>query len=85
MNHWLTLAALIIFAVLINIPLGFLRQRYEKFTFGWYFYIHISIPLIIYLRVKADLSWKYIPFTLGSAVLGQVIGGRLQRRRLANG
>ena len=85
MNHWLALAALIAFAVLVNIPLGYVRQQYEKFTFGWFFYIHISIPFIIFLRIKADISWKYIPFTLGSAILGQIIGGRIQRKRTANG
>jgi hypothetical protein len=85
MHPSLVLAALLAFAVIVNIPLGYLRQGYDKFTFGWYFYIHISIPLIIYLRVKADLSWKFIPFTLGSAVLGQVVGGRLRRKRQVHG
>jgi hypothetical protein len=79
------LLGLILFAAAINVPLGYLRQNYEKFTFGWYFYIHISIPLIIYLRVKAGYSWKFIPLTLGGAVVGQILGGVIQRRRRENG
>jgi hypothetical protein len=85
MNVLLILACLVFAAVLINIPLGYLRQSVEKFSFAWYFYVHISIPLIIYLRIKAGYSWKLIPLTVAGAVLGQVIGGRLRRRRDADG
>jgi hypothetical protein len=68
-------------ALLINVPFGYLRQNYEKFTFGWYFYVHISIPVIIYLRIKSGFSWKLIPLTLGSAVVGQIIGGKIHKRK----
>lgn len=72
-------------AIMINIPLGYLRQAVEKFSFAWYFYVHISIPLIIYLRIKSGYSWKFIPLTIIGAVLGQVIGGRIRRRRDGDG
>lgn len=85
MHTILPLLGLILLAVAINIPLGYLRQNYEKFTFGWYFYVHISIPAIIYLRVKAGYSWKFIPLTLGGAVAGQLLGGMLHRKRKGNG
>ena len=78
------LLALIIFALLINIPLGYLRRNYEKFTFGWYFYLHISIPAIIYIRVKSGLSWEFIPLTLVGAVVGQLLGNILYRKRSRN-
>jgi len=81
MSGILLLTGLILVAMLINIPFGYLRQGTEKFTFAWYFYVHISIPLIIYLRIKAGFSWKLIPLTIGGAVLGQIIGGRIRRRR----
>jgi hypothetical protein len=81
MNSILLLSGLILVAIAVNIPLGFVRQGTEKFSFAWYFYIHISIPLLIYLRVKADFSWKFIPFTIAGAVAGQIIGGRARRRR----
>jgi hypothetical protein len=85
MSGVLLLTGLILVALAINIPFGYLRQGAEKFTFAWYFYVHISIPLIIYLRIKSGFSWKFIPLTLGGAVLGQIIGGRLRRRRDACG
>jgi hypothetical protein len=85
MHTILALSGLILFAVIINLPLGYLRQNYEKFSFGWYFYIHISIPVIIFLRVKFGFSWKFIPLTLGGAVAGQLLGGIIHRQRKRNG
>jgi len=81
MHPALLLLGVIIFAFAVNIPLGYFRQNYEKFSFGWYFYVHISIPVIIYLRVKAGFSWHYIPLTLGGAFVGQFLGGRISKRR----
>ena len=81
MSGVLLLTGLVLVALLINIPFGYLRQGTEKFTFAWYFYVHISIPLIIYLRIKSGFGWKIIPLTLASAILGQIIGGGLRRRR----
>ena len=74
------LLAVTAIALLINIPLGYLRQNCDKFTFAWYFYIHISIPLIIYIRVKSGFGWHLIPLTIGGAIAGQLIGGRIRRR-----
>lgn len=81
MHPAILLLGVIIFAFAVNIPLGYLRQNYEKFSFGWYFYVHISIPVIIYLRVKAGFSWHYIPLTLAGAFAGQFLGGRINKRR----
>jgi hypothetical protein len=85
MNSILLFSGLILVAIAVNIPLGYVRQGTEKFTFAWYFYIHISIPLIIYLRVKAGFSWKLIPLTLAGTIAGQIIGGRIRRRREQRG
>lgn len=81
MHDFLILLGLMILVFAINLPLGYLRQNYEKFSFGWYFYIHISIPLIIYLRIKAGFSWVYIPLTLCGAFAGQMVGGIIRKRR----
>ena len=85
MQAMLTITGLIVLAFVVSVPCGYLRQNYEKFTFGWYFYIHISIPLIIYLRIKAGFSWMFIPLTLGGAVAGQLVGGMINRRRQSSG
>jgi hypothetical protein len=81
MRMTMALLGLITFAILINIPLGYLRRNYEKFTFGWYFYVHMSIPAIIYIRVKTGLSWKFIPLTLAGAIVGQLLGSKLFGKR----
>ncbi|WP_088536773.1 hypothetical protein [Geobacter sp. DSM 9736] len=85
MHPALSLLILVAVAVAVNLPLGYLRQNYEKFTFGWYFYVHISIPLIIYMRIKSGFGWKIIPLTLGGAVVGQILGGIIHKRRNSNG
>jgi len=74
-----------LFAIIINLPLGYLRQNYEKFSFAWYFYVHISIPLIIFLRIKSGFSWRFIPLTLVGALAGQLLGGMIHRRRSRHG
>lgn len=74
------LLAVTLVALLMNIPLGYLRQNHDKFTFAWYFYVHISIPVIIFMRVKAGFNWHYIPVTLGAAVVGQLLGGAIKRK-----
>jgi len=85
MNSSVLLVGLITATIVLNIPLGYLRQGVEKFSFAWYFYVHISIPLVIYLRIKSGYSWKFIPLTLAGAVIGQIVGGRIRRKRDANG
>ncbi len=81
MHTLLSLTGLVLSAFCVNVPLGYLRQNFRKFTFGWYFYIHISIPLIVFLRIKSGFGWMFIPLTLGAAVAGQMVGGRLNRKK----
>lgn len=80
MDGALKLACLILGAAVINLPLGYLRSAYERFTFGWFFYVHLSIPAIIYLRVKASFGWQIVPLTICGAIAGQLLGGRLRRK-----
>jgi hypothetical protein len=42
--------------------------------------VHISIPALIFIRVKAGFSWKFIPLTFAGALLGQLLGGMLNNR-----
>ncbi|HBA89866.1 MAG TPA: hypothetical protein DCZ75_18300 [Geobacter sp.] len=81
MHTALQLAILMLVALAFNIPMGYLRETCRKFSPGWWFYVHISIPIIIYLRIKVGLGVQFIPFTLASAVCGQVIGGRIYKKR----
>jgi len=77
----LRVALLLALAGAINIPLGYWRQGCEKFSAGWFFFVHISIPVIIILRLKMGLAWPFIPFSLMGAVSGQIAGGRVYRKR----
>jgi len=81
MHTALQLAALMLLAVAFNVPMGYQRETCRKFSPGWWFYVHISIPIIIYLRIKTGLGVQFIPFTLASAVAGQLIGGKIYKRR----
>lgn len=74
------LLGILCFAFLSNVPLGFLREGARRYSLYWFVYIHLSIPLIIALRVVNGLGWRVIPFTLALAVAGQWLGGRLRRR-----
>ena len=85
MQNIIIISCLVVIVFLINLPMGYLRQNYEKFTFGWFFYVHITIPLIVYLRIKLGVNWHMIPLTLAGALAGQVTGGRLNRNPRRNG
>ena len=73
---WLKILAVSVICLLVNIPLGVMRERSRKFSLAWIFWIHASIPLIIALRIVLHLPWIAIPINIAAAVLGQAIGGR---------
>lgn len=75
------LISMLAFAILSNIPLGYLRMGSPKYSLRWFVYIHLSVPFIIGLRITNNISWQVIPFSIGLAVAGQMIGSRLYRRR----
>ena len=81
MQTTLLVAVIMVLTAAVNVPLGYQRQSCRKFSPGWWFYIHISIPLIFYMRIKTGLGVQFIPFTLVSAVAGQFLGGRIYRKR----
>jgi len=76
----INLTLLLLVAFMANIPLGYLREAADKFSLRWFIYVHLSIPVIILLRHHYGFGWIFVPFTLGCAVLGQLVGGRLQRK-----
>jgi hypothetical protein len=75
------LGQLLLFAFVVNLPLGYLRQGSPRFSWRWFLFIHLSIPLLILLRHNLDFGWGVVPFTIASAVAGQWLGGRIQRFR----
>jgi hypothetical protein len=80
LHQTIGLTALLGFALAANLPLGYLREGADKYSFRWFLYIHLSIPFIVLLRFNYGFSWRFIPLTLACAVVGQMLGGRLRRR-----
>lgn len=80
MQATITVAGLVLLSVLISVPCGYLRENYKKYSFMWFLLIHLPIPFIVLLRVKAGLGWQIIPLTLGGSVAGQILGGAISRR-----
>ena len=68
-------------ALAANIPLGYLREGKRKYSLGWFVYIHLSIPLIAFLRMSSHLTPWVIPVFILCAVAGQIVGGRIRQVR----
>lgn len=84
-GHIALVGAIALFTLLVNLPFGYMRQRVRKFSFKWFLYIHIPIPLIVLIRVSSGLDYKVIPLFLAAAVTGQVVGGRIKSGRPSPG
>lgn len=67
-------------ALALNIPLGYLREGRRKYSPSWFLYVHLSIPLIAYLRITNHVNSWLIPFFILCALAGQIVGGRVRRR-----
>ena len=68
-------------ALLVNIQMGYIRENCPKFSFRWFFWIHASIPLVVFMRVTLGTSKLFIPACIFLAIAGQIIGGRWRRKR----
>jgi len=66
----------VLFTILINLPFGYLRGDKRKFSFLWFLYIHIPVPLVILFREKmaVELNLVLAPFYFGAYLLGQWLG-----------
>jgi hypothetical protein len=87
MPHYIIPAAgLTLFSFICNLPLGRWRSTVKKFSLSWFLAVHLSIPLIIFLRLKLGLSAWDIPLNLAAAVAGQFVGGtsRVSEERDSN-
>ena len=80
-SHTLSFVGVIgVTALALNIPLGYLREGQRKYSFAWFVYVHLSIPLIAYLRITNHITSWLIPFFILCALAGQIVGGRARRR-----
>ena len=79
MSRSLAITGVGLAAVVLNLPLGYWRASVPKFSLRWFAAVHLSIPLVLALRITAGLGPLYIIETVSGAVLGQLLGGRLRR------
>jgi len=72
------LGALALLALAVNVPLGYLRRRARRYSWQWFVWIHLSIPLLATCRILSGFGWVVVPWLLLAAVTGQVVGGMVR-------
>ncbi|MFZ2225246.1 MAG: hypothetical protein WAV26_11245 [Candidatus Deferrimicrobium sp.] len=76
---WALMALIGVAALTLNIPLGYAREGFRRFSIGWFVCVHLSVPLIAWLRIENHVSAWGIPAFVACAVLGQIAGGKVRR------
>ena len=56
-------------SIVLNLPLGYAREGFRRFSLGWFVCVHLSIPLIAYLRLANHVSAWAIPAFVACALL----------------
>ncbi len=81
MNYNLLFAAIVTF--LLNLPFGYFRAGYKKFSIKWFAAIHFPIPFIIWFRYLFDLGFELYtyPIMVGAFFLGQLIGKFIRKQQ----
>ena len=74
----ITILLIMLLALGLNIPLGYLRNRTRKLSARWFLYVHMSIPVIIIARVLSHTDFRYSPLFILAAVAGQYLGGKIE-------
>jgi len=77
-NTFYAILALSAFTLLLNLPFGYARSKTKRYSLRWFLYIHIPIPFIFIARTISHISIKYIPIFILAAVIGQILGGKLE-------
>ncbi len=85
MNEYVALAIVCTLVLIINIPFGFWRQGVKKFSLQWFLAVHVPIPMVVALRFGFHLGFQLYtyPFMVVSFFLGQWIGARIRKNKLA--
>lgn len=80
----LFLSALAVF--IINIPFGYWRGSVKRFSYQWFFAVHIPVILVILLRIYGDIGYAFYTYIIFISVffLGQKFGSMIFVRQSAN-
>ena len=76
------LATLGVGTSVLNVPFGMWREHTRKFSPEWFLAVHATIPFVAMTRQGIGMPKTVIFLTIGSAILGQALGARLERLRL---
>jgi|OpeIllAssembly_1097287.scaffolds.fasta_scaffold255523_2 hypothetical protein len=77
-SRTVTVAVIFFLTFILNLFFGYFRAKAGKYSLKWFFYIHLPIPAIILTRIHFGIDYRYIPFFVVAAVLGQFFGGKLE-------
>jgi hypothetical protein len=77
-NKIYAIIGIFVLTLLINIPFGRARVRTRKYSLRWFLCIHVPIPIIFVTRLLSHIEMKYIPVFVLAAVIGQILGGKLE-------
>ncbi len=82
MEHILKIFFVALLVFFINIPFGKLRGKSKKFSFIWFLYIHLPVPVIVLLRHVTDLGSAFYtyPILIVAFFLGQRCGNKCSLR-----
>jgi len=75
----ITLAGLLAFVYLFNLPFGYWRANAKKLTKEWVVAVHLPVPVIVALRIIYGVDIVLIPLFVLAFFLGQFSGGRVRR------
>jgi hypothetical protein len=67
--------------IAINIPFGYIRAGYQRFSWPWLLAVHLPVPLIIFMRLMVYPGWGIVPLLIACAVIGQLAGGMVRDRQ----
>ena len=76
-DHYDLIIAFLALILAFNIPIGFYRKRFAKFSRPWARCIYIPILLNIVLRRLFGFSYVVIPVSVIALLAGQFIGARI--------
>jgi hypothetical protein len=77
-GNFYAILALFVLTLLFNLPFGYARSKAKRYSFRWFLYIHVPIPFIFIARTLAHIQMIYIPIFVVAAIIGQIVGGKLE-------
>ena len=76
-HHYIAIFAFLSVILVGNIPIGFYRKKFVRFSRPWARCIYIPILVNIILRRFFGLGYDIIPFTILVVLAGQFLGARI--------